>query len=67
MNESRLVELLRDDRVPRRQPRPVARRRIYTLNLVDELRSQAGARHDLERLCRLVVDRSSSASTRPTA
>jgi NADPH:quinone reductase-like Zn-dependent oxidoreductase len=30
--------------------------RIYTLNLTDELRAQAGARHDLERLCRLVVD-----------
>ena len=30
--------------------------RIYTLNLVDELRIQTGARHDLERLCRLVVD-----------
>ena len=30
--------------------------RIYTLNLTDELRAQAGARPDLERLCRLVVD-----------
>jgi NADPH:quinone reductase-like Zn-dependent oxidoreductase len=29
---------------------------IYTLNLTDELRAQRGARHDLERLCRLVVD-----------